>query len=343
MKLLVLTQKVDKNDDLLGFFHNWLIKLASRFDFITVIALGVGEYDLPQNIKVLSLGKEKSQNKLNYIKNFYKYIFENKANYDAILVHMNAEYVVLGGIWWRLWGKKVALWCNHAYGSMAGKIAAGWADKIFYTSPFAFMARYKKAIKMPVGIDTDLFNSSKQVPPLTRGGQEGFFKILSLGRISPVKKIDVLIKAIKQINNSKIILNIYGDAPARDQDYYKKIKELASTDSRIHFYPKIANYKTADVYNQHDLFVNLTDSGSFDKTILEAMACETLVLVCNQSLKNILPDQFLFTENNIDNLSQKIENIINIDKKDFGRQFRNYVLEQHSLDALVNKFYSELS
>ena len=59
MRLLILTQKIDSQDDLLGFFHGWVAKLAEHFDKITVIALGVGQYQLPANIKVLSLGKEK--------------------------------------------------------------------------------------------------------------------------------------------------------------------------------------------------------------------------------------------------------------------------------------------
>ena len=58
MKLLILTQKVDKNDPILGFFHRWVEEFARHCEQVTVIALGVGEYDLPQNVRVFSLGKE---------------------------------------------------------------------------------------------------------------------------------------------------------------------------------------------------------------------------------------------------------------------------------------------
>src|SRR5581483_12297211 len=89
MKLLILTQKVDKNDPVLGFFHGWLREFANHFEFITVIALGVGEYELPQNVRVLSLGKESGVSKLKYLSRFYKYIWQERKNYEKVFVHMN--------------------------------------------------------------------------------------------------------------------------------------------------------------------------------------------------------------------------------------------------------------
>jgi len=53
-----LTQKVDSEDNTLGFFHSWLSEFAKHYKNIIVICLELGVYDLPENIKVLSLGKE---------------------------------------------------------------------------------------------------------------------------------------------------------------------------------------------------------------------------------------------------------------------------------------------
>ncbi|MBU2219890.1 hypothetical protein KJ665_01980, partial [Patescibacteria group bacterium] len=60
MRLLILTQKIDFNDDILGFMHGWVVEFAKHFESIIVIALGVGEYKLPENVRILSLGKEKN-------------------------------------------------------------------------------------------------------------------------------------------------------------------------------------------------------------------------------------------------------------------------------------------
>ena len=106
MRLLVCTQKIDRNDPVLGFFHRWIEEFSKHYESLVVICLEKGEYVLPKNVKVLSLGKEKNKlttnylllttAKLKYVWNFYKCIFKFRRDYDAVFVHMNQEYVILG-------------------------------------------------------------------------------------------------------------------------------------------------------------------------------------------------------------------------------------------------------
>ena len=71
MKLLILTQVVDKDDLYLGFFHRWIEMLAPHHEHIHVICLKGGVYTLPENVSVHSLGKEKGYSQFRYIKNFF--------------------------------------------------------------------------------------------------------------------------------------------------------------------------------------------------------------------------------------------------------------------------------
>jgi len=339
MKILIITQKVDYNDGVLGFFHNWLKKLAERFEYITVICLQKGACDLPANVEVLSLGKELGHGRLTYLRLFFKYILQSKKNYDVVFVHMNAEYVVLGSWLWKLWGKKVALWYNHSYGDNKATAAINLADEVFFTSPYAFSAGFEKAQAMPVGIDTEQFSPQDLI-----NKTNGRFKILSIGRISPVKNIDILVKAahILQEDDFDFVINIYGDAPSRDKMYLNTVKELAEDlvkQGRVVFHKGVANKQTPAIYNQHDLFVNLTPSGSFDKTILEAMSCQKPILICNQSLGDFLTAEFLFAENNAKDLARQIKNLATQDLKQQSKDFRQYVINQHSLSSLVEKIY----
>ena len=64
MKLLIITQKVNREDSVLGFFHSWIREFATHFEKVTVICLEKGTYDLPQNVAVLSLGKEGQRSKV---------------------------------------------------------------------------------------------------------------------------------------------------------------------------------------------------------------------------------------------------------------------------------------
>src|SRR3989338_9595639 len=103
MQLLILTQKVDINDDILGFMHAWILKFAQACELVTVVCLEQGEHHLPANVKVLSLGKETGKSRLKYLFNFYRYIWRERKNYSAVFVHMNEIYVILGWLCWKLW------------------------------------------------------------------------------------------------------------------------------------------------------------------------------------------------------------------------------------------------
>jgi len=342
MKLLIITQKVDIDDDVLGFVHRWIEKLSPQFDLLNVICLKRGQYSLPPNVKVWSLGKEVKKSRIQYIFRFYKYIWKLRKNYDAIFVHMNPIYVVLGGVFWKIWKKKIYLWYNHQYGTLITKLAIRIANTVFYTSPFSFASKFKKSKIMPAGIDTEIFKNLENI-------QKQSNTILYLGRISPIKDVDVLVKTVNLLEKEgiKFVLNIVGEPGEKDEEYFKKIKVLSKNleiKGKIKFLGKAPNYKTPEIYNQNEVFINLSPSGSFDKTTLEAMACQTLVLVSSRAFQNILPSNLIFKEKNPEDLKNKIIEIFNMEsekKEDLGRKLRKQVLQNHSLNILIEKFIDE--
>lgn len=344
MKLLVITQKINQNDPVLGFFHGWVIEFSKHFEYITTICLEKGECDLPTNVKVLSLGKEKKHSKFQYVNRFYRYIWQERKNYDAVFVHMNQEYVLLGGLIWRLLGKKTYMWRNHHAGTFLTNIAAFFCTKVFCTSKYSFTAKYKKTVIMPVGIDTNLFVAKQGIKRIPRS-------VLFLGRVSPVKKPDLLTKALIEIKkqNIEFTASFYGDPLPVDQKYYESLKEMvkvAELSDLIKFYKGIPNTKTVEIYNSHDIFVNLSSSGMYDKTIFEAMACECLVLASNDNLHGLIDGQFIFKEGDEEELVEKLKKLLNLDKdvaKEYGSRLRDVVIERHSLRELSNKLANILN
>ncbi len=338
MKLLVLTQKVDMEDGVLGFFHRWLEKMAKSFEKINVVCLQKGKNILPGNIQVFSLGKESGESKIKYLIRFYRYIWQLRKEYDAVFVHMNAIYVVLGGLFWLLNRKKVVLWYNHYHGNLISRSAYYFAAHVLYTSPFSFFAGRGKTQQMPAGVDTDLFKSSVAIQKIDKS-------ILYLGRIAPIKNTDILVEVAKLLKQEgqNFVLNIVGNAVPKDYAYFEKIK-FAAKDLEIAGYLKfvneVANWQAPEIYNQNEIFVNLTNHGSLDKTILEAMACETLTIVSNLSFIDILPSQFIFEENSVQDLKAKLGIILNISsekKREIGKKLRDYVVNNHSLNLLVKQ------
>jgi glycosyltransferase involved in cell wall biosynthesis len=338
LNLLIITQKVDFNDDLLGFFHGWIKEFAKYCKSVIVISLQKGEYDLPQNVKVLSLGKERGRSRLKYLSNFYKYIFQERKNYDAVFVHMNPIYIVLGGIFWKIFGKKVFLWYIHPKADKFLKPAMLLVDKIFTASPHSFPLKSKKLEITGHGIDLTFFRRYEEIKKIPNS-------LLFVGRISPVKNLHILIDAANILHQSDInfVLNIVGDKDERFPDYFEKIKKDSANLEKlgkIKFLGKIPNKEMPKIYNQNEVLINLTPSGSFDKAILEAMACGCLVLVANKSFEGVLSKEFIFNQEDFQDLASKLIWALKLsllEKEKYGKDFRKYVMENHNLETLIQK------
>lgn len=291
MRLLIITQAVDAKDPVLGFFVRWIEELAKRVEHIQVICLSKGEYVLPDNVQVYSLGKEEGQGRLEYIRRFYTYIWSYRHDYDTVFVHMNEEYVLLGGLLWRLWRKRVYMWRNHRIGSWRTRIAVSLSTKVFCTSKHSFTARFKKTVLMPVGIDLERF--SPEVGTTVRREDRS---ILFFSRIGPVKRPEIFIDALGEVLSRGIsfVASIYGSPLPKDEAYYESLKiraESLGLKDRLSFHPGVPNDLAPAIYHAHDIFVNCTPAGAFDKTLFEAAAAGCRVITSSDDFRDAAGDE----------------------------------------------------
>ncbi len=82
-----------------------------------------------------------------------------------------------------------------------------------------------------------------------------------------------------------------------------------------------------------------------DKVVLEAMACEKLVLTCNEAFFDFFNNQkFIFQKKDPQDLAQKIIKLINLpinEKRVIEQQLRSKIIENHNLDNLVNRIIEQ--
>jgi glycosyltransferase involved in cell wall biosynthesis len=339
MKLLVFTQKIDRNDSVLGFFHNWLSEFARKSEFITVICLEVGEVNLPKNVSVYSLGKEKGESRFVYIKNLYRYLYLIRGSYDGVFVHMNQEYVLLAGVYWKVKKIPVYLWRNHPMGNIFTRLAVLLTTKVFCTSKSAFVARFNKSTIMPVGNDSSLFAS-------IAGVVRKKHSVLMLGRIAPIKHIELALEAINHLvlSGAQITLTIIGSSIARDIGYYNSLKKYVfdnKLSSFVFFLPEEPFNKHPEIFSSYEISLNLTDSGSFDKTILGGTSCGAMPLVSNLSLKGLLPDVCI-TEAEPKAIANALLRLLDPHiQMEIQKDLVDFVNSQ-SLEVLVKKLFEEM-
>ncbi|MFA6422446.1 MAG: glycosyltransferase family 4 protein [Candidatus Buchananbacteria bacterium] len=349
MKLLILTQKVDKNDDLLGFFGSWINEFAKHCEQVTVVCLFEGvHHDFLSNVKIIGLGKEKISLTLHpivrriiFLYRFLKISWQERKNYDIVFVHMNIIYVLCGGWLWRLLGKKIGLW--HAHGKVRRNLKA--AEKI---SNFIFTSTKEgcrldspKVKIVGQGIDVDRFHPVDE-------SKSSIFKIITIGRISPVKDYETLIAAAEILRDKiGLSVDIIGGIGLADQEkYFQDLKSLVTEkklDQYIKFLGPIANSEIVSHLQSASLFVNMSHTGSMDKAILEAMATGLPVITCNEALFDTLEkykDQLIFSKGDFAELAEKIFKMMSLNADEFrviSSQMRQIMVDNHDVKNLVKK------
>src|SRR3989339_2204973 len=219
MKLLIITQKVDINDDNLGYFHSWLEKLAEKAD-IFVIGNYVGKYDLPENVKVFSLGKERRVGRLVKIFKYQWFLLKLLPRVNGVFFHMCPEYVLGAHLLTKIFRKKTLLWYTHKAVNWKLKLAEKLIDKIFTASKESFRLSSKKVEITGHGIDADKFSifnfqfSNKKKDNINKK-----FTIITAGRISEVKNLHLLIDAAEILKNKNFNFKIkIAGAPILESD-----------------------------------------------------------------------------------------------------------------------------
>lgn len=341
MKILIITQVLDINHPILGFFHRWVEEFATQCTEVHVIALQVGEYHLPANVFVHSLGKEHGQSRIKYLWRFYSLIWKYRKEYDSVFVHMNQMYVILGTPIWRLLRKKIGLWYAHGTVSRSLKIAVALADTVFTSTPQGLQIDTPKRVIVGQGIDMELFSykerTSNQIP-----------RFIVDGRIAPSKNIDVLLRACALVRDSgqKFTFTIVG-APitAEEHAYAKELKalvqELQLTEC-VHWYGGVNQAQLVPLLHESDIYIHDGATQSLDKVLVQAVSTGLPTLSSNTAFAVIVDLNnldLLFSAHNSQMLSERIKAILTLSDKQRWKLM--YLLSQnfrtnYSIDRLVS-------
>lgn len=224
----------------------------------------------------------------------------------------------LAGIPW-IFTKKSMGWGNKAWrwrSTLSAKIITINEDmKLLFSEN-----NLKKVIEIPLGVDTNYYvprlkNKDTLLKEITIDKND--FVIVSVVNLIPVKGIEVLIKAVIELNNPKVKLCIVGNDKG---EYAKELKKMTEGNSSIYFLGK-----KADVRPYHaiaDVFVipTLTLGEGLPVAPLEAMASGKIVIGSNVSgVKDILKKfpTCLFEPNNVESLKASMLTIMNMKQEEY--------------------------
>jgi glycosyltransferase involved in cell wall biosynthesis len=345
MRLLLFNLATDADDPILGFTTRWIQALAKRVEFIHVITMRAGRIEVPENVRVYSVGKEKGYSEPRRVVEFYRHLFHvlREDRINACFSHMIPVFTILAAPVLKAKKIPIVTWYLHPSLTFILKLAHHLSDKMVTALETSYPYRKDKLIVVGHGIDTDFFcpdGSSPEEPPM----------ILCVGRLSPVKDHPTLIRAAALLRERwgkpfRVVI-LGGPAGPKDEPYVRSLHQLVeelNLQDIVSFHPPVPQSALPNWYRRCTVLVNMTPTGSGDKVVWEAMACGRPCLAANEGFRETMgeyADQLLFQYGDVISLAKRLLWILTLDEK------RKYVMQEylcqqvicmHSLDHLVDR------
>ncbi|WP_417730991.1 glycosyltransferase [Rosistilla oblonga] len=137
----------------------------------------------------------------------------------------------------------------------------------------------------PNGYDTDSTRSAingTTSPEQLHSTNNGSRYILFVGRLHPVKGIDLLLKAYAAVQPTQVELVIAGGGTSEYRQELHKLSRALNIDSKVRFAGLVSGDAKMHLYKHADFFVLPSHHENFGNVVLESLSQATPVIVSNR-------------------------------------------------------------
>jgi glycosyltransferase involved in cell wall biosynthesis len=322
-KLIFLTQSVDPEHPVLAATIPMIRALAARVDEVIVLAQsGRGERVSPNvEVRTFDAGSRLGRG----------WRFERELARalpaDAVVAHMIPLYVLLAAPLVRPRRIPLLLWYTHWHASSLLRVAEKLATAIVSVDRRSFPLDSSKVRAIGHGIDLSEFTC------IDRGSPEstGAVRALVLGRYSPAKGIETILRAARQVDGVQV--DLHGVALNElEQRHRSALEQLG--------YPlgnAVPRAQVPDLFARADLLVNNMEAGAPDKVVYEAAAACLPVLASNPVFDELFSGYPLsFDRDSAESLADRLRWFTGLgaaERAEIGRKLRERVATSHSVDS----------
>lgn len=341
MKLVIVTQAVDRDDPNLGAFYHWFEMLATRADSVVILAGRAGTHNLPHNVTVHTFGGARL-GKIGRLWKFWELFSRHFADADAALFHQIPEFALAASPFLIGRRQKASLWYAHGATSWRLRLAERLVHTVFTSSEAGFRLPSKKVIHLGQAINTDLFRPADVSPPTTYHPPLSL-RMVTVGRISPIKRYETIIAACALLCNTAknmpwTLAIVGGPLTQGDRVYRERLLSLArekGLEGLIRFEGERPYSAVPALLAEYDMFLNASRTGSLDKAVLEAMACGLTVITSNQGYRTILPAEYFLESDAAESFAERIASLAG--EKRPNEQLREIVVRDHALCSTIDR------
>ena len=342
VRLLWFNLTTDLDDPVLGFTASWIHEIAKLVRSIRVITMRKGRVNLPKNVKVTSVGKERGYTEPRRAFEFYRHLLRilHQEHIDACFSHMIPIFSVLAAPILRTRGIPIVTWYAHRQRSLTLKLAQGLSDQMVSINLSSYPYPVSKLISLGHGIDTETFKPNATVspanPPL----------ILFVGRLSPIKDPVTFIRAVRLLTKKhRFQVALIGPILERDREYSRilmeEIEQLRKT-VPTQYIGGLLQRQLPEWYQRCFALVNCSPSDhALDKTVLEAMACGKVALTSVLGFEETMKQEasfLLFQASDPKDLASKLAKLLTLPTervRSMGDYLQRQTLQNHSLNHLA--------
>lgn len=341
--LLVFNLATDADDPIWGFTTGWLRALASRWERVDVVTMRTGRIDLPANVTVHSLGKELGYSEPRRAARFYRILLRllNRYRYEGCFAHMTPLFAAMAAPVLKARGIRTVLWYTHPSRSFTLRVAETLVDRIFTAAPETFPFPSAKVVVTGHGIDTAFFTPAEEPP------SNECLSVLSVGRVASVKRLEVLVEALRLVRGEGIEVKatIVGPTLSGEEGYAETLRRrigAAGLGEVLNLAGPVRPQAMPSVYRRADVLVNTTETGSADKSVLEAMSCGVPVAVANEVfarlVQEVAPEIGRAAPDALE-MATRLRAVAALgeeQRRALGEKVRELVIQRHSLDHVVD-------
>jgi len=243
---------------------------------------------------------------------------------DAVVAHMIPVYVLLAAPLVRPRRTPLILWYTHWKASPTLRVAERLATAIVSVDRRSFPLESAKVRGIGHGIDVNEF-------ACTDRGAHAALRALVLGRYSPAKGIETILRGVQQVDGVEVKLHgvALNDLERRHRGELERLGFPLGD--------AVPRARVPDLFAGADVLINNMEAGAPDKVVYEAAASCLPVLASNPVFDELFDGFPLsFDRESPESLAERLRWLASLDEGErarIGRTLRERVAERHSVDT----------
>lgn len=331
MKLVFVTQQVDPAHPALAATVPKLRALAELAAEVVVLADAAVEDALPPNCRLRTFrAGTKAGRGIRFEQALARELGGLRGG--AVIAHMCPIYAVLAAPLVRPLRIPLVLWFTHWRASRLLRAAERVSTAVATVDPRSFPLPTSKLHAIGHGIDVAEFSC-------TSPRVAGDLRLLALGRYSPAKGLDVVLRAVATLGEG-VRLDVHGPALSDEERGHRaELERLAGDlplEGRVTLGDAAPRSELPRLFASHDALVNNMRAGAPDKVVYEAAAACLPVLASNPVFDSLLDPPQQFVREDPGALADAVRALASLTAEErgaTGRRLRERVEESHSVQS----------